>query len=315
MLAGFETPDQGRILLGDQEIQRWTPQRRGFGMVFQNYALFPHLDVFENVAFGLKTRGVTGSMLRDAVLAALARVDLTGYEARPVQALSGGQQQRVALARALAIEPPLLLLDEPLSNLDQALRFRTRMELRSLVRELGITALFVTHDQEEAFDLSDRIAVMRDGRLLQVGPPEALYLDPVDPFVAGFMGRVNRLDGVVEEDAVRLVNGARWLLPADVMRQSIPNPGASRAVVLLVRPEALRIDEGGGIHSDAASALHGQVSDVRFRGAQTLYLVNVDGLDAPVEVLGPAQGPRVGARVTLTPADPARIHLFPSATS
>jgi ABC-type Fe3+/spermidine/putrescine transport system ATPase subunit len=315
MLAGFETPDQGRILLGDQEIQHWSPQRRGFGMVFQNYALFPHLDVFENVAFGLKTRGVAGSLLRDAVLAALTRVDLAGYEARPVQALSGGQQQRVALARALAIEPPLLLLDEPLSNLDQALRFRTRMELRSLVRELGITALFVTHDQEEAFDLSDRIAVMRDGRLLQMGSPEALYLDPVDPFVAGFMGRVNRLEGVVEEDGVRLVNGARWPLPAGGSRTSIPGLDSTREVILLVRPEAFRINEGAGVPSDGASTLHGQVSDVRFRGAQTLYLVDVAGLEAPVEVLGPAQGPRVGARVTLTPADPARIHLYPSASS
>jgi ABC-type sulfate/molybdate transport systems ATPase subunit len=146
----------------------------------------------------------------------LDRVDLTGYDKRPVQALSGGQQQRVALARALAIEPPLLLLDEPLSNLDQALRFRTRMELRRLVRELGITALFVTHDQEEAFDLSDRIAVMRDGRLLQMGPPDALYLEPVDPFVAGFMGRVNSFRVVLESGGLRLPTGARWPVPSRV---------------------------------------------------------------------------------------------------
>jgi ABC-type Fe3+/spermidine/putrescine transport system ATPase subunit len=306
MLAGFETPDQGRILLGDVEIQNWSPQHRGFGMVFQSYALFPHLDVFENVAFGLRTRGISGPSLRDAVLAALDRVDLTGYDKRPVQALSGGQQQRVALARALAIEPPLLLLDEPLSNLDQALRFRTRMELRRLVRELGITALFVTHDQEEAFDLSDRIAVMRDGRLLQMGPPDALYLEPVDPFVAGFMGRVNSFRVVLESGGLRLPTGARWPLPSRV-----PPLGPGRDALLVVRPEALRFTQADEGSADATTLLQGLVTDVRFRGAQTLYLVTVAALDAPLEVLGPADGPRVGARVTLTPADPARIHVYP----
>jgi iron(III) transport system ATP-binding protein len=323
MLAGFETPDEGRILLGDQEIQSWSPQRRGFGMVFQNYALFPHLDVFENVAFGLRTRGVSGPTLRSAVLGALERVDLAGYEKRPVQALSGGQQQRVALARALAIEPPLLLLDEPLSNLDQALRFRTRMELRRLVRELGITALFVTHDQEEAFDLSDRIAVMRDGRLLQMGPPDTLYLEPADPFVAGFMGRVNRFHVVVEDDGLRLPGGARWSLPA-----RIPPLGPGRDALLIARPEALRFAGDGEVEVEgdglgraaggavrAASLLQGHVSDVRFRGAHSVYLVDVAGLAAPVEVLGPALGPRVGERVNLAPADLQRIHLYPSPPS
>lgn len=309
MLAGFETPDDGRILLGGQEIQTWTPQRRGFGMVFQNYALFPHLDVFENVAFGLRTRGTSGSRLREAVLRALERVDLLGYEARAVQALSGGQQQRVALARALAIEPPLLLLDEPLSNLDQALRFRTRMELRQLVRDLGITALFVTHDQEEAFDLSDRIAVMRQGRLLQMDSPEALYLSPVDAFVAGFMGRVNAFPVVIEDAVLRLPTGVRWPIP---LAGIDGNLSGAREALLITRPEALHLGAGGGAPEDEASALHGQVVDVRFRGAQTLYLVGVEGLDTPVEVLAPARGPGVGERVTLTPADLARIHLFPS---
>src|SRR5690606_5680936 len=153
-----------RILLQERDVTRLPPQRRATGMVFQSYALFPHLDVFENVAFGLRARGDTTG-LEARVLRALARVDLTGYERRSVQALSGGQQQRVALARALAPEPPVLLLDEPLSNLDAALRERTRSELRSLLKEVGITAIFVTHDQEEAFHLSDRIAVMDRGRL------------------------------------------------------------------------------------------------------------------------------------------------------
>jgi iron(III) transport system ATP-binding protein len=309
LLAGFETPSSGRILLNGQEVQDWSPQRRGFGMVFQSYALFPHLDVFENVAFGLRTRGVTGPTLRTQVEGALARVDLAGYGTRAVQALSGGQQQRVALARALAIEPPLLLLDEPLSNLDQALRFRTRVELRALVRELGITALFVTHDQEEAFDLSDRIAVMRSGHLLQVGPPQALYLEPVDPFVAGFMGRVNTLKVRLEEGGVRLPTGALWRLP-ELKRHRIS--ANDREAQLLFRPESLRVRAPMEAPEPGApeAPLRGQVVDVRFRGVQTVYLVKVEGLDDPVEVVGPARGPRPGEAVVLDPVDWTRIHLF-----
>jgi len=198
LIAGFEVPDAGRILFRGTDVTARSPQKRGFGMVFQSYALFPHLSVFENVAFGLKARRTEASELGRLVDAALARVDLVGYVDRRVQELSGGQQQRVALARALAIEPPLLLLDEPLSNLDASLRERTRTELRSLLKGLGITALYVTHDQEEAFDLSDRVAVMNDGELRQVGTPEQLYDHPHDVFVAGFVGRANVLSGLLE---------------------------------------------------------------------------------------------------------------------
>src|SRR5690606_15955328 len=172
MIAGFEYPTAGRIVVREREITRLPPQRRGVGMVFQSYALFPHLDVYENVAFGLRAQGTASSEIPERVERALERVDLRGYSKRSVQALSGGQQQRVALARALAPEPPLLLLDEPLSNLDAALRERTRTELRALLKRVGITSIFVTHDQEEAFALSDRIAVMRDGHLQQVDSPE-----------------------------------------------------------------------------------------------------------------------------------------------
>src|SRR5690606_6485681 len=184
MIAGFETPTAGRILFDGKDITGLSPQRRGFGMVFQSYALFPHLDVFENVAFGLRTQRRSRTEIRRRVEEALALVDLAGYGGRRVQELSGGQQQRGAPARALAPEPRVLLLDEPLSNLDAALRERTRDELRALLRRVGITAIFVTHDQEEAFALSDRIAVMRDGHLQQVDSPEALYQRPANPFVA-----------------------------------------------------------------------------------------------------------------------------------
>src|SRR5690606_11414621 len=198
MIAGFEAPTAGRVLLDGRDITAVPPQRRGSGMRFQHYALFPHLDVFENVACGLSARGVPKAEIPARVERALELVRLGGSGKRKVQELSGGQQQRVALARALAPEPPLILLDEPLSNLDAALRERTRSELRALLKRLGITAVFVTHDQEEAFALSDRIALMESGRLQQVGSPEALYHVPANPFVASFLGRANFLPARVE---------------------------------------------------------------------------------------------------------------------
>lgn len=243
MIAGFESPTTGRVLLDGRDITRVPPQRRGFGMVFQHYALFPHLDVFENVAFGLKARGEAKAEIRARVERALELVDLGGYAKRKVQELSGGQQQRVALARALAPEPPLILLDEPLSNLDAALRERTRSELRALLKRLGMTAVFVTHDQEEAFALSDRIALMESGRLQQIGSPETLYHEPANPFVASFLGRANFLPARVEAangDGVlcRVVGGeAVW--PARLAPDAGRAPG--EPVRLMVRPEAFAL--------------------------------------------------------------------------
>src|SRR3712207_3534742 len=175
MVAGLEQPDAGRILLDGSDITRAPADRRGFGMVFQSYALFPHLNVFENVAFGLRARRLQQAEVRGRVAQALSMVSLSGYERRPVDELSGGQQQRVAIARAISIEPALLLFDEPLSNLDVALREETRAELRELVKRLKLTAIYVTHDQEEAFALCDRLSVMSEGRVLQTGTPRALY--------------------------------------------------------------------------------------------------------------------------------------------
>ncbi|MEX2157692.1 MAG: ABC transporter ATP-binding protein, partial [Gemmatimonadales bacterium] len=191
LLAGFETADGGSIAVEKEDVTAVPPARRRFGMVFQHYALFPHLDVGDNVGFGLPK-----SADRDAtVAAALALVDLAGFERRKVHELSGGQQQRVALARALAPEPRVLLLDEPLSNLDPALRERTRRELRQVIKRVGITTVFVTHEQEEAFDLGERIAVINAGRLEQTGAPEELYERPVNLFVATFVGRANVFRG------------------------------------------------------------------------------------------------------------------------
>lgn len=343
LIAGFETPDEGSIRFRGREVSKESPQRRGFGMVFQNYALFPHLNVFENVAFGLRSRGQSRATIEPRVREALQRVELSGYGDRAVQALSGGQQQRVALARALAIEPPLLLLDEPLSNLDQALRVQTRTELRRLVKELEMTALFVTHDQEEAFDLSDRIAVMRAGQLRQIGTPGDLYRNPADRFVAGFMGRANFVP------ARLLARRGRAGADGEGRRGIPPRPAGERTdddeALVLVRPEELEfIDEGDGSSyardesSDAGDAsfndgrdssndgtapthrvLRGVVRDRRFRGPLTLYQVVVEtgsgsstAEDGPLEleVAHRGRGPGVGERVRLRPRPDAELRRF-----
>jgi len=305
MIAGFEVPTSGRILLAGKDVTTLPPQRRGTGLVPQSSALFPHLDVFENVAFGLRARGAPAAEIPGRVTRALQRVDLAGYERRAVQALSGGQQQRVALARARAPEPPVLLLDEPLSNLDAALRERTRAELRALLKEVGITAVFVTHDQEEAFHLSDRIAILDRGRLQQVGAPEDLYHRPANPFVAAFVGQANFLDAVIlerrEGRAVCEVAGrVRWEL-----QEAEGDPG--QQVRVMTRPESLRLAA-----AEAADALPGTVIDRRFAGAATHYRVALDrGEEITVSVTGrhpDAPGDRVG--VELAPGATARA--FPA---
>jgi ABC-type Fe3+/spermidine/putrescine transport system ATPase subunit len=280
MIAGFEQPTSGRVVLGDRDVSALPPQKRDVGMVFQNYALFPHLDVWENVAFGLKSRGDRRDAVAPKVERALALVEMAPYARRKVQALSGGQQQRVALARALAPEPPLLLLDEPLSNLDAALRERTRDELRALLKQLGMTAVFVTHDQEEAFALSDRVAVLDRGRLQQVGTPEALYAAPANAFVASFLGRANffpaTVDSVDGDRALcRLPGGAEWhtRLAADAPRT------VGAPVRVMVRPESIALAADG-----ADGTLPGRVLDRRFAGAATFYRVAMeDGREALVQ--------------------------------
>lgn len=311
LVAGFESPDSGSIRFRGEKIVGRGPRERGFGMVFQNYALFPHLDVFENVAFGLRSRDVAEGEIRRRVDRVLELVDLPEFGDRAVQELSGGQQQRVALARALAIEPPLLLLDEPLSNLDAALRERTRAELRLLVKELGITTLFVTHDQEEAFDLSDRVAVMDAGRIRQTGRPEELYDRPADPFVAGFVGRANRVEVRLEDDrrprSVVLPGGERWPLTGEArVGGDLADGGRAE---LWVRPEDMALVPPDAAE-DGAEPVSGTVVDRRFRGAVTVF--RVDAGDAGLlEVAGGRDELAEGDRVSVTPEAGARLHLFP----
>jgi len=263
LLAGFETPDGGHIVVEGEDVTTMPPARRRFGMVFQHYALFPHLDVGENVAFGLRGVGHGGAGAKAAE--ALRLVDLAGFERRKVQELSGGQQQRVALARALAPEPRVLLLDEPLSNLDPALRERTRRELRQLIKRVGITTVFVTHEQEEAFELGDRVAVLNAGHLEQAGAPDELYERPASLFVATFVGRANVFRGAA----------ARALA------------GGGDADLVVVRPERLRF---------APAGLPGMVRERRYTGAAAFFLVEIDGGER-IEVMAEPDAANVGDRV------------------
>ena len=299
LLAGFEAPDAGRVVLEGGDVTALPPVARRFGMVFQHYALFPHLDVGANVAFGLESRGVRGAELGRRVQEALALVDLVGFERRPVANLSGGQQQRVALARALAPEPSVLLLDEPLSNLDPALRERTRRELRALVHRLGITAIVVTHEQEDAFDLGDRIALLRHGHLEQLGTADELYATPATAFVAGFIGRATDVAARVVSPELAEVDGRRW--PVRWAGNSPPTPGA--AARLLVRPEGLRLVP------ESPDQMTGTVTDRRFTGAIAYFLVETES-GLVLEVAAEPTAARVGDRVGVSPAS-SGLHLYP----
>ncbi|MBQ8094680.1 MAG: ABC transporter ATP-binding protein [Clostridia bacterium] len=245
MVAGFESPDEGEIYLGRDAINELTPNKRDTAMVFQSYALFPHMNVFENVAYGLKLRKVPAGEIKDRVAKILNLVELSGMDLRMTNQLSGGQQQRVALARALVVEPGVLLFDEPLSNLDAKLRVQMRTEIRKIQQRLGITAIYVTHDQSEAMSISDRIIIMRKGVIEQQGSPKEIYYHPVNEFVADFIGECNFLEAKVASadgnGIVADVNGSRVQVVSD--RQV--KPGDSGKIVL--RPEAIRIDRQGSI--------------------------------------------------------------------
>jgi ABC-type Fe3+/spermidine/putrescine transport system ATPase subunit len=306
LLAGFEVPDAGRVLVENDDVTAVEPVRRRFGMVFQHYALFPHLDVGENVAFGLESLGVRGDALNDRVARALALVDLAGYERRRVGQLSGGQQQRVALARALAPEPRVLLLDEPLSNLDPALRERTRREIRELIRRLGITTVFVTHEQDEAFDLGDRVALLRAGRLEQVGTPEDLYALPSNAFVAEFIGRSTSIGVTVIGPGERGLRVALEQVEWDLTEGLTPGVTQGPAL-MVVRPEALRLTQPG------AGAIPGRITERRFTGSASLYAVLTAG-GTTLEVSGPPRSVSIGDQVGIMPSRRAGggIHLFPA---
>ena len=300
MIAGFEVPDAGAIVLDGADVTRLPPGERGMGMVFQNYALFPHLSVFENVAFGLRAKKRPAADLGSAVGTALRGVGLASKSGSPVTSLSGGEQQRVALARALILSPGVLLCDEPLSNLDVALRAEMREEIRSQQRKAGVTTVYVTHDQSEAMSLADRIAVMRGGRIEQTGRPSDLYDRPATPFVASFFGGANLLEGECDPATGRFHSGGVEL-PV-----SPPDPGFRGRATLAVKPEAITLRLSGG------HGCTGTVQTREYLGMLTSFRVAIGGntvkavLTDPLAAAGIAEG--AGVRVDI---DGGRCVWFP----
>ncbi len=270
MIAGLEFPTEGSLQIFGEEVGTLPPNKRPVNTVFQNYALFPHMNVVDNVSFGLRMGGLSKSDASRQAMEMIELVQLTGMEKRKPSQLSGGQQQRVALARALVNHPKVLLLDEPLGALDLKLRQEMQVELKTLQRELGVSFVFVTHDQEEALTMSDRIAVMHDGELLQLGTADELYERPANRFVADFIGQTNLLDATVgDNDMVVLTNGSKLLCP---------NPHAvGSKVAMSLRPESIRIGLRDDVPpEDAGTSLNGVVSTMSYLGHSLLYQVQVD---------------------------------------
>ncbi|MFD2763445.1 ABC transporter ATP-binding protein [Micromonospora eburnea] len=297
MVAGFYFPTSGRIRFGQEDVTHRPPNKRDTGMVFQNYALFPHLTVAQNVAYGLKIRKVGRAESRRRVEEALGQVHLAGYGERRIDQLSGGQQQRVALARALVIRPRTLLLDEPLSNLDAKLREETRVEIRRIQREAGTTSIYVTHDQAEAMAMSDRIAVMESGRVQQIGAPQEIYHRPANAFVARFIGRSNVLSLPVAAAGPQTVTVA--LPGGDQVTVAAPAEHGLRegaTALVSVRPEHI-----GLASTTDADALPGRVTEVEFTGMATNLVVDVAGEPVQVTAIdvpaGLAAGDQVGLRL------------------
>ncbi len=293
MIAGFQEPDAGRVWIGGQDVTRLMANERNIGFVFQSYALFPHLPVFENVAYGLRVQRQAETEIARRVGEVLELVGLAGYDRQMPHQLSGGEQQRVALARAIVIRPRVLLFDEPLSNLDARLRVQMRGEIQRLQKALGITAVYVTHDQEEAMAISDRIAVMHQGVIVQEGSAEGLYHRPASEFVAQFIGRTNLLRGRVAATGAAGVEVEVPGLRLVIDQKSLRLP-AGTAVTLVLRPESITISTGG-------TGLRGTIVSRTFLGEKVEYHVRVDGDTLQVTDYG-AGGARVlapGEAVTL----------------
>ncbi|MFG0328835.1 MAG: ABC transporter ATP-binding protein [Phycisphaerales bacterium] len=275
MIAGFVEPTAGRIRLGDHDVTDLPPEKRNTGMVFQSYALWPHMTVAENVAFGLDVRKVSRKERSDRVMKALRTVRMQDYAARRPNELSGGQQQRVALARALVIEPRVLLLDEPLSNLDAKLRTEMRLEIRRICKEIGITTVYVTHDQKEALSMADGVAVMRQGRIVQMGPPKDLYDRPFSRFVADFLGETNFVAAEVEDasNGELILDTSAGSLRSTAFNESTPRSGN---VTCSIRPEAcqLRRESNG---SPAPNVLRGTLRQSVYLGEIAQHHIELPG--------------------------------------
>jgi putative spermidine/putrescine transport system ATP-binding protein len=293
--AGFERPDSGSVTIDGHDLIGTPAHKRNMGMVFQSYSLFPNLDVAGNVGFGLRVRGVSKGDQQRRIGEALERVHLGQMASRYPHQLSGGQQQRVALARALVFEPAVLLLDEPLSALDAKVRVNLREEIRRLQLQLGMTTLFVTHDQEEALSISDRIGVMSNGRIEQLGTPREVYSDPATPFVARFVGRINELPGEVGADGISVAG----------VRVGVPGPSGmppGSAVIVMSRPEDLRV---AALDGDSGALPGTAVSD-HYSGSSSILRVRLDRLDLLVDVHMAADAESV------VPGERVAVRIVPS---
>ena len=311
LIAGLETPDSGQVLVDSKDVTHTPPHLRGFGLMFQEYALFPHKDVFGNVAFGLRMQGLSRRQVTARVAEALALVGLEGFEHRDVNQLSGGERQRVALARSLAPHPRLLMLDEPLGALDRNLRERLLDELPAILYRAGVTAITVTHDQEEAFALADRVVLMRDGRIVQVGAPEEVYRKPVSAWVARFLGLTNLVlawvvAGEIETVLGKLVIGD-WGSVTRHHESLAPNhqsliPDSQ----LLIRPEAAQLSE------DGLNVVRGIVIERSFRGGHyRLRIRHVSGQELTFDFPAGTRLPAVGGAIALS-LDPGALALLPA---
>jgi len=271
MIAGFERPDRGRIFIGDEDVTDLMANQRNIGFVFQNYALFPHLSVFENVAYGLRVKGMEKTAIERGVADVLALVGLKGYERQFPHQLSGGEQQRVALARAVVIQPRVLLFDEPLSNLDAKLRVYMRSEIRRLQKTLSITTVYVTHDQEEAMAVSDHVAVMNEGKIVQIGTAEDLYTKPESTFVAQFIGRINILPAEVKEvrESLTIINifDQSFQIP-----KSVTSLGSGQRIRVFIRPESIELTK-----DIQENQLKGRIVEKTFLGEKVDYQIEIAG--------------------------------------
>ena len=302
MIAGFEIPSRGDILLDDDDITTVAPNHRGIGMVFQNYALFPHMTVSDNIAFPLKMRKIPGDKIRQSIKEVLELVKLPGFEGRYPHQLSGGQQQRIALARALVFEPKILLMDEPLGALDKKLRDHMRLEIKHLQGSLDITVIYVTHDQEEALTMSDRIAIMNEGKIIQLDTPVALYESPASLFVADFIGESNFLMGRVAE-----TDGDRTAVETDdgltIWVQKLNQMDTGEDVSVAVRPEKIQIlTDAPDASNDVINRFSGRIEEIIYVGEARIYRVSLAAgtiVDVKVQSGPSAQNFKIGGDINI----------------
>ncbi len=289
MIAGFQEPTSGQIYFGDRNVTNTPPEKRNVGMVFQGYALWPHLSIFDNVAFGLQVRGVSAAEQVKRVGAALEMVRMGNLAQRKPNQLSGGQQQRVALARAIVFKPEVLLLDEPLSNLDAKLRLQLRGEIKRICAEINLTTVYVTHDQKEALSLADDLVVLRDGRIEQLGDPKQVYQHPRNAFVAEFMGETNLMGGTVKTSNA---NGCEIETAAGVLRSSCSKTVVGARVALSIRPESLTIVDG-------PSSIGGVCKSSLYLGEMSQHQIETPAGILKVLEIDPRQNTRVGQELWL----------------